>query len=135
MNDRMFDDGGKLLLRVGFGVMFLLHGINKAMNHPQALDWIASALDGRGLPGMLAWGVYAGEILAPILIILGLFARVGAALTTVTMVFAIYLAHSHEILMLDPQFGGWQIELQGMFLLASIVILLLGPGRLSFNRM
>lgn len=135
MSAQAFDDSGKLILRLGFGVMFLLHGVHKAMGHPQALEWITSALEGRDLPGMLAWGVYAGEILAPILIILGFFARVGAALTTVTMIFAIYLAHSHEIFVLNPQFGGWQIELQGMFLLASLVILLSGPGRFSFNRL
>jgi putative oxidoreductase len=29
--------------------------------------------------------------------------------------------------------GGWALELQGMFLLASLLILFSGPGRLSAN--
>lgn len=133
MNSYLLDDIGKLTLRLGFGFMFLLHGLHKMINHPESTAWIPGALAANGLPEILFWGVYLGEILAPVLIILGLFSRIGAALTTVTMIFAIMLAHSHEIFMLNPQFGGWQIELQGMFLLASIVILLSGPGRYSFN--
>jgi putative oxidoreductase len=132
MNSEFFDDAGKLILRLGFGVLFLLHGIHKLMNHPGSLEWISSQLVENGLPAWLAWGVYAGEVVAPIMIILGLYARMGALLTTITMIFAIYLAHANELLQMTEH-GGWALELQGMFLLVSLVILFVGPGRFSAN--
>jgi putative oxidoreductase len=132
MNHGLLDDLGKLIFRFGFGVLFLLHGIDKLTNHPGSLEWITGRLVELGLPGVLAWGVYAGELLAPILIIFGFYARIGALLTTITMIFAIYLAHAHELLDMTEH-GGWALELQGMFLLASLLILFSGPGRLSAN--
>lgn len=132
MNTGFLDDLGKLLFRLGFGVLFLMHGIDKVMNIDGTLQGIGTMLANAGLPAELAYGVFIGEILAPILIIIGWHARIGAVLTLITMGFAIYLAHSHELLLLT-QHGGWQLELQGMFVLAGILIALSGPGRISIN--
>jgi putative oxidoreductase len=76
--------------------------------------------------------VYVGEIVAPILVILGLHARIGAAIIALNMLFAIFLVHQAELLALG-QTGGWALELQGMFLFGAIAIALLGPGRFSVN--
>lgn len=132
MNSEFLDDLGKLIFRLGFGVLFLMHGIHKAMDIDGTLQGIGGMLVNSGLPAELAYGVFIGEILAPILIIIGWYARVGAVLTLITMAFAIYLVHSHELLLLT-QHGGWQLELQGMFVLAGIAIALSGPGRISIN--
>jgi putative oxidoreductase len=132
MNSETLDDVGKLIFRMGFGVLFLMHGIHKIMNYPGSLEWISTRLVETGLPAEVAYGIFVGEVLAPILIIIGWHARIGAILTTITMVFAIYLAHAHELFDLT-QHGGWQLELQGMFLLASVAIALSGPGRISLN--
>jgi len=129
MNSPLLDDIGKLIFRVGFGVLFLMHGINKVMH---GIDGIESMVVNAGLPAQIAYGVYVGEVLAPLLIIVGWHARIGAILTAITMAFAFTLAHSHEIFELTAH-GGWQLELQGMFLLASIAIALSGPGRISLN--
>jgi putative oxidoreductase len=86
-----------------------------------------------GLPAALAYGVYVGEILAPILLILGLYARVGAVLIAINMIFAIAFAHTDELLQLTRH-GGWALELQGMFLFAAIALALSGPGRFGINR-
>jgi len=129
MNSPVLDDIGKLIFRVGFGVLFLMHGIHKVMN---GIDGIEGMLANAGLPPELAYGVYVGEVLAPLLIIVGWHARIGAVLTLITMAFAIHLAHSHQLLGLTAQ-GGWELELQGMFVLASIGIALSGPGRISPN--
>jgi len=129
MNSPLLDDIGKLIFRVGFGVLFLMHGIHKVMH---GIDGIESMVVNAGLPAEVAYGVYVGEILAPILIIVGWHARIGAILTAITMAFAFYLAHSHEFFELTAH-GGWQLELQGMFLLASVAIALSGPGRISLN--
>ncbi|AHE98391.1 DoxX family protein [Thioalkalivibrio paradoxus] len=129
MNSPILDDAGKLILRLGFGVLFLMHGIHKVMH---GIDGIEMMVVEAGLPAELAYGVFVGEVLAPILIIIGWHARIGAVLTGITMAFAFHLAHSHELFDLTAQ-GGWQLELQGMFLLASIAIALSGPGRFSIN--
>lgn len=129
MHSTLLDDTGKLLFRLGFGVLFLLHGLHKVTN---GIDGIQAMVVNANLPEFLAYGVYVGEVLAPLLIILGWHARIGAVLTAITMAFAIHLAHAHQLLDMTAH-GGWQLELQGMFLLAGIAIALFGPGRFSLN--
>ncbi|HSP01017.1 MAG TPA: DoxX family protein [Thioalkalivibrio sp.] len=129
MNDGMAEDTGKLILRVTLGVLFLMHGIHKLIN---GIGGIEGMLAGAGLPAFLAYGVYVGEVLAPILVILGWHSRVGAAVIAFTMVVAIALAHSTQFFDLTGN-GGWALELQGMFLFSAVAIALMGPGRLSIN--
>lgn len=123
------NDGGKLLLRLALGVLFLLHGIAKLRN---GIDPIVGMVSGIGLPGWLAYGVYLGEVLGPLLVIAGWYARIGAGLIAATMLVALGLAHRDELFVIGP-FGGWALELQGMFLFTAIAIALLGPGRYGVN--
>ena len=76
----------------------------------------------------VAYGVYVGEVLAPLMIILGLFARIGGAITVVNMLFAIWLVHAHQVFTLGKQ-GGWALELQGFFLFCGLALVFLGSGR------
>ena len=126
----MTEDLGKLILRVTLGWLFLMHGIHKLIH---GVAGIEAMLQNAGLPGFLAYGVYIGEVLAPVLVILGFHARIGAALIAITMVVAIALAHPHELFDLT-RFGGWALELQGMFLFSAVAVALMGPGRISINR-
>ena len=71
--------------------------------------------------------------MAPILLILGYYARIGAGLIFVNMVFAIMLAHTGDLLTLTAH-GGWRLELQGMYLFTAAALVLTGPGRFSINR-
>ncbi len=87
-------------------------------------------LASHGLPALLAYGVYIGEVVGPALVIVGVFTRVGALLIAVNMLAAFGLAHLQELFSLG-QMGGWALELQGMFLLGSIAVALLGAGRFS----
>lgn len=122
-------DLGKLILRLSLGLFVLLHGVAKITG---GIGFITQVVQGAGLPGFVAYGVYIGEIVAPILVILGLHARIGAAVVAVNMLFAIFLVHSAELFALG-QTGGWALELQGMFLFGAIAIALMGPGRFSVN--
>jgi len=125
----MNDSVGKLILRLALGALILLHGIAKLTG---GIDGISGMVVKAGLPAFLAYGVYVGEVLAPIAVLLGWYSRVGAAIIAINMVFAIALAHGAELFALG-QTGGWALELQGMFLFAAIAIALFGPGRFSIN--
>jgi putative oxidoreductase len=120
---------GKLVLRLALGVLILLHGIAKLKGGAGGIVGMASAA---GLPGFVGYGVYIGEVLAPLLVIAGWYSRVGAALIAINMLFAIALAHRSDVFALGSS-GGWGIELQGMFLFAALAVALLGPGRFSVN--
>ena len=126
----MTEDFGKLLLRLTVGILVLLHGINKVRN---GISGIEGMLVKSGLPDWLAYGVYAGEVLGPIMVILGLAMRTGAFLIVGNMLFAIFLVHSHEVFQLGKQ-GGWALELQGMFLFTALALMFMNPGRYSITR-
>lgn len=130
MNQAALQDLGKLILRVALGALILLHGIAKVRS---GLDPIAGMLQAHGLPVYLAYGALVGEVLAPLLLILGLYARIGAALVVVNMAFAFALAHMGQVMQLNEQ-GGWALELQGMFLATALALLLLGPGKYAINQ-
>jgi len=130
MNQAAQQDLGKLILRVVLGALILLHGIAKLRF---GLDPIEGMLQSHGLPHFLAYGALVGEVLAPLLLILGWYGRIGAALIAVNMLFAFVLAHTGQLGQLNEQ-GGWALELQGMFLASSLALLLLGPGKYSVNQ-
>ena len=61
-------DIGKLVLRLTLGLLMLLHGINKLHS---GVGWIAGELASHNLPGFLAYGVFVGELIAPLMVLLG----------------------------------------------------------------
>ena len=121
------DDAGKLVIRVALGVLILLHGLFKIKS---GVGGIAGMLSSHGLPGFLAYFVLVGEVVAHVLMIIGLFTRIAGWIIAINMVVAIGLAHMGSIASLTGQ-GGWALELQGMFLFASIAVALFGAGRFS----
>lgn len=121
------DDTGKLILRLSVGILILMHGIFKLSS---GVGGIAGMLGSHGLPGVFAYGVYVGEIIAPLLVIVGIFTRVGALIIVGNMLVAILLAHMGQLTSLNGQ-GGWALELQGMFLFSALALVFLGAGRFS----
>jgi putative oxidoreductase len=126
----MLDDLGKLLLRVTLGALMLLHGIAKMQN---GIDPIIDAVAKTGLPPILAYGVFVGEVLAPLLLIAGVWTRTAALLVVVNMAVAIALMHAGDIATLSRS-GGWAIELQALFLALALAVALFGPGRYAAGR-
>lgn len=121
------DDAGKLVLRLTVAGLMLFHGVAKIL-HPGSLDFIGGMLGGYGLPSILAYAVYVGEVVAPLMVIAGYKARLGALLMAVNMLFAIVLAHTGDLFSLSEH-GGWSVELQMFYLLTSVAVVLLGSGR------
>jgi putative oxidoreductase len=118
---------GKLLLRLAVGGLLIPHGVHKAMH---GIASIESLVVGAGLPAWAAYGVYVGEILAPALVVLGIFTRSSALVIVVNMGTAIYLAHREQWADLTAG-GAWALELPAFFLLGALSIALLGGGRMA----
>ena len=123
------DKTGKFILRVVLGVIVLLHGIGKLQG---GIAPIAGMVTANGLPAWVAYGVYAGEVIGPLLLIAGFYARVGAALIAINLLFALFLAHRAEVFALSAQ-GAWAIETQALMLFAAIALVMMGPGKPSIN--
>ena len=126
----MNDDIGKLVLRLTLGILMLLHGIAKLRYGVAGIEGMVTS---HGLPGFLAYGVFIGEVIAPLMVIAGFYARAGGLIMAFNMVVAIALAHSSQLLGIGKT-GGWELELQGFYLFTAIVVALIGPGKYAINR-
>jgi putative oxidoreductase len=120
-------DVAKLLLRLCLGLLILLHGISKIQGGP---GFVLDVVDKAGLPAPFGYLVYVGEVVAPVLVLIGLWTRAAALLIAINMIFAVLLVHTGQLLQLSPE-GGWALELQGLFLVVAVAIVLLGAGRYS----
>jgi putative oxidoreductase len=122
-------DLGRLLLRLGLGALILFHGFAKLTG---GIDGITQVVTANGLPAFVAYGVYVGEVVAPILVILGWYSRVGSLIVAINMVFALYLVHRADLFKLAPS-GGYALELQALYLVVALALALMGPGRYSID--
>ena len=122
-------DFAKLLLRVVLGLLLIAHGISKARG---GISGIVDMVVAHHMPAFVAYLVYIGEIIAPALLIVGLFTRAAAVIIIINMLFAIGLAHMGDLFSMSDS-GGYALELQALFLLTAIVVALLGAGRYSIG--
>lgn len=125
----MSDDLGKLVARLSVSVLLLFHGIHKLLN---GIDPVKQMVTGHHWPATLSYGVYLGELAGPILVILGLFSRVGGALIAINMLVAVYLAQLHSVFALNAQ-GGYALELETFYLIGGLCVVLSGAGRFSLG--
>lgn len=125
----MQDDLGRLILRLTVGILMLFIGVHKLLF---GLEPLPAIFMGVGLPGETAYLAYVGMIIAPILVILGVFARVGAALMAITMVIAVALADAHHLFEIGKH-GNYALELQAFYLFCSVAVALLGAGRYAIG--
>ena len=121
-------DIAKLLLRVSLGILILFHGIHKVIH---GIGGVKSMVVSAGLPEFFAYGVYVGELIAPIFIILGLYARVASTVLALNMFAAIYLAYGFSLTL--SKFGGLSWETPLFYLIMSLLVVLLGSGKYAVN--
>ncbi|RXJ68919.1 GntR family transcriptional regulator [Halarcobacter ebronensis] len=124
------EDIGKLLLRFMLGFLMLFHGLHKFQ---YGIEGIKKLVTNSGFPEFVAYGVYVGEIIVPILLILGLYTRISSFIYAVTMFFAIYLAYGSSIFELNVKTGGVYIETPLLFLLGALVLMFIGAGKYSVD--
>ncbi|WP_151637173.1 DoxX family protein [Noviherbaspirillum aerium] len=123
------EDFGKLILRVSLALLILLHGVAKIMNGVGGIEGMVAKI---GLPPAFAYLVYVGEVIAPLLVLVGLMTRPAALVIAINMVFAVVLAHMQDLFSMTKT-GGWALELQGMYLAAALAVAFLGAGRYSIG--
>ena len=87
----------------------------------------------KGLPGFIAYGVLIGEVVAPILIILGFLTRPAALVLAFTMVVAWLMVGTGETFALDAV-GAWAMESLVYFFMGSLAIAFLGAGRYAVGK-
>ena len=124
------DDTGKLILRLTVAGLMLFHGVAKVMT---GVDPIMGMLAAVGLPGFIAYGVYVGEVLAPMMMIIGFRTRIAAVIMAATMVVAVALAHMGDLFAIN-QFGGWAVELQAFFFFGAVAVFFLGAGKMAVSK-
>lgn len=125
------DNTAKLLVRLAVGGLILFHGIFK-LTH--GIGFIQGMLAARGWPGYIAYGVYVGEVLAPLLIIVGWKTRLAALVVAIDMVAAIWLAHAANIFAIKEAGGAYAIEIEAFYLLTSLALFFMGAGQYSVSK-
>ena len=121
-------DIAKLLARITLAVLLLFHGVHKLI---YGIDGVKALVAHSVLPTFFAYGVYVAELIAPIFILLGLYARFAAGVVAVNMLTAIYLAYGFSWTL--SKHGGISWELPLLYLTLSFLVILLGSGRYSVN--
>ncbi|WP_456269406.1 DoxX family protein [Kushneria sp. AK178] len=122
---------GKLLLRIALGVTLLLHGIAK-IGAPGVVERIGEHLEQWSLPAPLAFGVFVGELMAPLMILAGWRCRIGGALAAINMLFAIVLMRLGAVWSLGDA-GGWRLETEILMLGAALALMFCGSGRMAIR--
>jgi putative oxidoreductase len=122
----MAEDFGKLLLRLNVGGLLLLHGVYRLLN---GLDPVRDMLAACNIPTTFAFGIYFGELMAPVLIMIGLCSRAGGILVALNMTAAILLQPETASFFADN--GGFALEFEVFYLVGGLCITCLGAGRLA----
>ena len=125
----MMYDIARLILRLTLGVMILFHGMHKIIH---GISGVKHLTTNSGLPEFFAYGVYIGEVVVPILIVLGLYARVASLLLALNMLMAIYLAYGGSIFELTKH-GAPVFELPFLYFILSVLVFMLGSGKYGVN--
>lgn len=128
VNTRFYNqDIAALLLRLTLGGLLLFHGWHKMH---AGIGFILSMLAEHGVPAFIGYGIYLGEVVAPILIILGICCRPSAVVVFGTMIVAWLLADSGNTFRLS-EVGAWAIEDLVFYAMMSVVVFFLGCGKYS----
>lgn len=123
------NDLGLLIIRVSFGLLMLLHGIAKLLH---GVDFLGGMFQSIGLPSFFAYTVYVGEVIAPLLLIVGFRTKLAAIAFAFTMVVAVLMAHAADVFSLT-QTGGWAVELQALYFFGALALFFTGGGKLAVS--
>lgn len=120
---------GLLIMRISIGALMLLHGIPKLMH---GTEFIQQLLVSKGFPAFIAYGVYLGEIVAPLVIMIGFRTKLASLVFAFNTIVIIYLLHAHEIFAFG-QYGGLKLELIYLYLFGSVALFFTGAGKIALS--
>jgi len=120
---------GVALLRISLGVMWVAHALLKLVvfTLPGTAAYFASV----GLPGVLAYPVFAVELLGGAALIFGVYARQVSLALVPIMAVAAWVHFPNGWAHTSPN-GGWEYPV--FLIVASVVLWLLGDGALALRR-
>ena len=122
-----------LVLRLVWGWQFLTTGLGKLQNHVRVTEFFTSL--GIPMPGLNAWFVGGLEMAGGALLLLGLFSRPIAFLLTGNMFVAYLTADRPALFGVFHDLDAFLKADPFWFLFVSVVVLTLGPGAFSLDRL
>lgn len=120
---------GLALLRISLGVVWVAHALLKWLVF--TLPGTAQFFDSVGIPGALAYPVFAIELVGGAALVLGVFAR-QAALGLVPVMLAAAWVHLPNGWVHTSAGGGWEYPV--FLTVALLVVWLAGDGALALRR-
>ena len=112
-----------IILRVFFGILFLIHGYDKLMSHASLANLFADPF-GIG-PTLSFWMVIFAEIVCSFALIFGLLQRIALIPMIFTMCTAFFIVHSADAFATK--------ELAFIYLIVFVILYITGPGKYSFD--
>jgi len=107
-------------LRSSIGVIFIVNGLSKF--NPGFTDFLRN----NGMPVEMQFPIALAELVPGILLLIGILSRLSTSVLSIIMLGAIFIIKGAQNLTGN---GGVQIDL--ILLASSIVIMIVGPGRIS----
>ncbi len=120
INGKFLNDVVFMGLRSALGVIFIVHGIGKF--NPGFSNFLTSL----GIPVEMQIPIALAELVPGILLVFGVLSRLSAALISIIMLGAIFLVKGAQSLT-----GDKGVEFDLILLAAALVIMIVGPGRIS----
>ena len=121
---------GNLILRMGIGLLFIMHGYPKVMAGPERWEALGNTMQGFGIKfAPILWGAAASfsEFIGGVLLVIGLLVRPSAFFLFVTMGVAVHMHLSSG--------QGFDIASHAMALgVASLSLIFSGAGKYGLDR-
>ena len=124
-----YRDIGLLILRIGIGGMFIMHGLPKLIGGPEKWEMLGGVMKFVGVDfAPMAWGFMAAfsECAGGLLLVLGFFTRPACFALLATMVVAMFM-HIGK----GDSFVTYSHALEAGILFISLI--LIGPGKYSID--
>ncbi|MBR8462638.1 DoxX family protein [Campylobacter sp. faydin G-24] len=122
-------DLGLLLLRLGLGICLFIHGFAKLTG---GISFVRSMVVGAGLPEILSYGVYIGEVVAPLALIIGFYSRISSAIIAINSIVILYVAHPNLLAL--TQYGGFKAEILYLYIAMALCLVFMGSGKYAVAR-
>lgn len=122
-SDGKLNDIVMMGLRSAIGAIFIAHGVSKFGD-----GFVGFLTESLGLPAEMQIPIALAELIPGILIIIGVLSRISASLISIIMVGAIFYVKGASNLTGQ---GGYELDL--ILLASSLVIIVMGPGRVSLS--